>query len=157
MRISGQIIGAPVTMATRRSVIFSSDGFDAVRTFCVSASRSSWVTRLLAKAAPAAPAVAVRKKLRRSAPRADSARRAAGFMAASFPNGRPAGSRGRYTRRAAHKKARGPPPRGSPRARSGPSRALETQLGRELQDAVVAVQRRDLADRRRADVRVREP
>ena len=29
MRISGQIIGAPVTTATRRSVIFSSDGFDA--------------------------------------------------------------------------------------------------------------------------------
>src|SRR5436190_23575252 len=77
--------------ATRRSVIFSSDGFDAVRTFWVSASRSSWVTRLFANAAPARPALAVRKKSRRSAPRADSARLTAGFMATSFPNGRPGG------------------------------------------------------------------
>src|SRR3954467_3927107 len=94
MRISGQIIGAPVTTATRRSVIFSSDGFDAVRTFCVSASRSSCVTRLLAKAAPATPAVAVRKKSRRSAPRADSARLAAVFRAASFQKGRRGGGGG---------------------------------------------------------------
>src|SRR6266571_2763163 len=39
MRISGQVIGARATTATRRSVIFKSDGLELVLVFCTAASK----------------------------------------------------------------------------------------------------------------------
>src|SRR5262245_10828752 len=58
MRIRGQVIGARATTATRRSVIFRSDGLELVLVFCTAAS-SVWSAQ---KAAPRPAA----RKLRRS-------------------------------------------------------------------------------------------
>src|SRR6202035_5910966 len=41
MRMRGQVIGARVTTATRRSVIFKSDGLELVLVFCTAASSVS--------------------------------------------------------------------------------------------------------------------
>src|SRR5581483_2390464 len=62
MRMIGQVIGARATVATRKSVIFRSDGFEFVLTFCGSASSvssSHALSRAVghAAAAPAAPAI----------------------------------------------------------------------------------------------------
>src|SRR5437868_10220395 len=60
MRISGQVIGARVTTATRRSVIFRSEGLEWVLVFCTAASSVS--PPQMAAPMPAAD----RRKLRRS-------------------------------------------------------------------------------------------
>src|SRR5437764_2290614 len=60
MRISGQVIGARVTTATRRSVIFRSDGREWVLVFCTAASSVS--PPQMAAPMPAAD----RRKLRRA-------------------------------------------------------------------------------------------
>src|SRR5215471_16828288 len=54
IRISGQFIGARATTATRRSVIFSAEGFELVLVFCGSAS-SVWSAQKPAPITPAAP------------------------------------------------------------------------------------------------------
>src|ERR1700683_5586746 len=57
MRISGQVIGARAITSTRRSVIFRSEGFELVLTFCGCASRRSSAQN----AAPMVPAARLRK------------------------------------------------------------------------------------------------
>src|SRR5216683_2702678 len=66
IRISGQTKGASLTTATRRSVIFKSEGLELRLTFCTAASSVSSDQ----KPAPAATA-ADRRKLRRPNPRCD--------------------------------------------------------------------------------------
>src|ERR1044072_3813203 len=58
MRIRGHVIGARATVATRRSVILSADGFELVLVFCGSAS-SVWSAQ---KPAPSRPAVDCRNE-----------------------------------------------------------------------------------------------
>src|SRR5262245_58305459 len=90
MRMIGHVIGALTMTATRRSVIFSSDGFDAVRTCCVMASRSSWVTNpdaptlaapTLAAPALAAPSPAAAAPTRFTNSRRSNRRATEGFIA----------------------------------------------------------------------------
>src|SRR5215510_6132410 len=66
MRIRGLVKGTPFSVATLRSVILSSDGFDALFTFCVAASTSSALLKKLARLIPAAAVVVDLKKDRRS-------------------------------------------------------------------------------------------
>ena len=54
MRMTGLVKGTPRSVATRRSVIFSSDGLEALLTFCVAASTSSLLMKKLARLIPAA-------------------------------------------------------------------------------------------------------
>jgi hypothetical protein len=61
----GQVIGAPTTVATRRSVILSCDGIDLGLTFWTVASRSRGASQPMAEA-PAAAAPADLKNVRRS-------------------------------------------------------------------------------------------
>src|SRR5437016_2496992 len=63
MRIIGSVIGAFATVATRRSVIFSSEGLEFVFTFCGTASRVSSAQ----KPAPANPASPFKKPRRPAA------------------------------------------------------------------------------------------
>src|ERR1041384_6748083 len=60
MRIRGHVMGARVTVATRRSVIFNAEGWELVLTFCRSASRV-WSAQ---KPAPSAPPKPLRKERR---------------------------------------------------------------------------------------------
>ena len=60
MRMMGQVMGARATVATRMSVIFSSEGLELVFTFCGSASRV-WSAQ---KPAPMAAAAPLRKERR---------------------------------------------------------------------------------------------
>src|SRR5689334_21204089 len=53
MRMIGHVIGARATVATRRSVILSADGFELVFVFCGSAS-SIWSAQKPAPSTPAA-------------------------------------------------------------------------------------------------------
>src|SRR5271165_3064408 len=53
MRIIGSVIGAPRKVATRRSVIFSCEGFEFLLTFCTAPSRVSSDQKDVAAAAPA--------------------------------------------------------------------------------------------------------
>src|SRR5579864_6320742 len=55
IRISGQVNGAPFTTATRRSVIFRSDGCEFRLTFCTAASRVGSAQKLAPSAAAADP------------------------------------------------------------------------------------------------------
>src|SRR5271165_2369891 len=61
MRMRGQFMGACPTTATRRSVIFSSDGFELVLT----CDWYAWMSLSAQKAAPKAPAPAAFRNLRR--------------------------------------------------------------------------------------------
>src|SRR5512143_859850 len=61
MRTIGQVIGASPTTATRRSVIFRSDGFERVLTFWRAASAS----RPVAKPSAPAPAAAIPADLKK--------------------------------------------------------------------------------------------
>src|SRR5579862_8311801 len=60
MRISGQVIGAPPTTATRRSVILSAEGCELRLVFCTAASSVSSAQ----KSAPKRPPAAVRNDRR---------------------------------------------------------------------------------------------
>src|ERR1700688_248751 len=53
MRMMGSVIGAPRTVATRRSVIFNCEGFEFLLTFCTAPSRVSSDQKEVAAAAPA--------------------------------------------------------------------------------------------------------
>src|SRR3954467_11928861 len=59
MRMIGQVIGAPPTTATRRSVIFRSDGFEFVLMFCPSASTGSGAAVCVVLASDPAPSAAI--------------------------------------------------------------------------------------------------
>ena len=65
MRISGQVMGAPTIVATRRSVILSSEAIELRLTFWTAPS-SSASPRMPMAEAPAAAAPADLKKVRRS-------------------------------------------------------------------------------------------
>src|SRR3989441_7388617 len=78
MRMIGQVMGARVTTATRRSVILSSDGIELLLTFWPAPSRSSSERRLAAPS-PAAAAPSLLKKDRRP-----TRSRTALFMVASL-------------------------------------------------------------------------
>jgi hypothetical protein len=77
MRTSGQVIGAPTTVATRTSVILSCEGSERRFTFWTAPSRSASVRRPKAEAPAAAPPADL-KNARRS-----SWRLTAVFMVAS--------------------------------------------------------------------------
>src|SRR5579862_5718356 len=64
IRISGQVIGAFVTTATRRSVIFRSDGLEFVLVFCGAASSVSSAQKAAPSPQASEPAVD-RRKFRR--------------------------------------------------------------------------------------------
>src|SRR5258706_6263847 len=66
MRIGGLVKGTPRSVATRKSVILSSDGLEALITFCVAASTSSLLLKQLAKLIPAAVVLVDLKNDRRS-------------------------------------------------------------------------------------------
>src|ERR1700692_1186978 len=54
MRMTGQVMGARARVATRRSVILSSEGLDAVLVYCIIASRVL-PPQMAAPVTPAAP------------------------------------------------------------------------------------------------------
>ena len=78
MRMIGQVMGARVTTATRRSVILSSEGIELLLTFWTAPSRFSSERRLAAPS-PAAAAPSLPKKARRP-----TRSRTARFMVASL-------------------------------------------------------------------------
>src|SRR3954467_7990754 len=82
MRMRGQVIGAPPITATRRSVIFRSDGFEFVLIFCPSASSGSGAAVRVVLASEPTPSAAI--VLFRNE-RLPSAGGCGGFIASPFP------------------------------------------------------------------------